>query len=173
MTLGALIDAGVDVEAIRQGIASLGLPIQLEIEKVRKGGFAATYVHVEAPPQDSHRFLPEVEQILNRGDLTPRQRDLALRIFRRLAEAEAAVTGMPLEKVHFHEVGGLDSIADIAGAAIGLDLLDVDKFTSRSVPTGSGMVQCAHGMMPVPAPGTAELLKRVPLAPSAIKAELT
>src|SRR5262249_24324083 len=106
-------------------------------------------------------------------DLAPPQRDLALRIFRRLAEAEAAVHGMPLEKVHFHEVGGLDSIADIAGAAIGLDLLGVDKFTSRSVPTGSGMVQGAPGMMPIPAPGTAEWLKRVPLAPSSIKAELT
>jgi hypothetical protein len=173
MTLGALIDAGVDAEAIRQGIASLGLPVTLEIEKVRKGGFAATYVHVEAPPEREHRFLPEVEGILQRGRLTARQQELALRIFRRLAEAEAAVHGLPLEKVHFHEVGALDSIADIAGAAIGLDLLGVDRFTSRSVPTGSGMVQCAHGRMPIPAPGTAELLKGVPLAPSAIQAELT
>jgi uncharacterized protein (TIGR00299 family) protein len=173
MTLAALIDAGVSAEAIRDGVASLGLPIRLEIEKVRKGGFAATYVHVEAPEEHSHRHLPQVEEILSRGSLTERQRELALRIFRRLAEAEAAVHGMPLEKVHFHEVGALDSIADIAGAAIGLDLLGVDKFTSRSVPTGSGMVKCAHGLMPIPAPGTAELLKGVPLAPSAIKAELT
>src|SRR5437016_2066723 len=173
MTLGALIDAGVDADAIRQGVASLGLPIQFEIEKVRKGGFAATYVHVEAPKEDSHRFLPEVEEILTRGSLTSRQRELALRIFRRLAEAEAAVHGMLLDKVHFHEVGALDSIADIAGAAIGLDLLGVERFTSRSVPTGSGMVQCAHGLMPVPAPATAEILKGVPLAPSSIKAELT
>src|SRR5437867_2924612 len=169
MTLGALIDTGVDAEAIRQGIVSLGLPIQLEIEKVRKGGFAATYVHVEAPPQDAHRFLPDVEEILNRGSLTPRQRELALRIFRRLAEAEAAVHGMPLEKVHFHEVGGLDSIADIAGAAVALDLLGAEQVSSRSVPTGTGMVRCAHGLMPVPAPGTAELLRGVPLAPSTIK----
>src|SRR5208337_274049 len=94
-------------------------------------------------------------------------------IFRRLAEAESAVHGLPLERVHFHEVGALDSIADIAGAAIGLDLLGVDKFTSRSVPTGSGTVQCAHGLMPIPAPGTAELLKGVPLASSSVQAELT
>jgi uncharacterized protein (TIGR00299 family) protein len=173
MTLGALIDSGVDADAIRQGIASLGLPIRFEIEKVRKGGFAATYVHVEAPEEDSHRFLPDVEEILNRGSLTVKQRELALRIFRRLAEAEATVHGMPLEKVHFHEVGALDSIADIAGAAIGLDLLGVERFTSRAVPTGSGTVQCAHGLMPIPAPGTAELLKGVPLAKSDIKAELT
>lgn len=126
MTLAALIDAGVDVEAIRQGLYSLGLPIRLEVEKVRKGGFAATFVHVEAPSEDEHRFLPEVEEILQRGQLTPRQRDLALRIFRRLAEAESAAHGMPLDKVHFHEVGALDSIADIAGAAIALDLLGAD-----------------------------------------------
>src|SRR3954451_21575178 len=173
MTLAALIDAGVDPEAIRGAIASLRLPIQLEVEKVRKGGFAATFVRVEAPEETGHRFLPEVEEILGRGSLTPRQCDLALRIFRRLAEAEAAVHGMPLEKVHFHEVGALDSIADIAGAAVGLDLLGAERFTSRSVPTGSGTVKCAHGLMPIPAPGTAALLKGVPLAPSAIQAELT
>jgi uncharacterized protein (TIGR00299 family) protein len=173
MTLAALIDAGVDAEAIRRGIDSLGLPIRLEVEKIRKGGFASTYVHVEAPAEDTHRFLPDVEEILQRGTLTERQRDLALRIFRRLAEAEAEAHGMPLEKVHFHEVGALDSIADIAGAAIGLELLGAERFTSRSVPTGSGMVQCAHGLMPIPAPGTAALLKGVPLAPSPIKAEMT
>ncbi|HEV3259440.1 MAG TPA: nickel pincer cofactor biosynthesis protein LarC [Gemmataceae bacterium] len=173
MTLAALLDSGVDAAAVTDGLASLHLPVRLEVERVRKGGFAATYVHVEAPEEHSHRFLPDVEEILQRGSLTDRQRDLARRIFRRLAEAEAAVHGLPLERVHFHEVGALDSIADIVGAAIGLDLLGVERFTSRSVPTGSGMVQCAHGMMPVPAPGTAELLKGVPLAPSPIKAELT
>src|SRR5438105_1052105 len=104
MTLAALIDAGVDAEAIRQGIASLGLPIQLEVEKVRKGGFAATAVRIEAPEEDSHRFLPEIEAILQRGRLSPRQLELAVRIFRRLANAEAAAHGLPLERVHFHEV---------------------------------------------------------------------
>jgi uncharacterized protein (TIGR00299 family) protein len=173
MTLAALIDAGVDAEAIRRGIASLGLPVQLDIEKVRKGGFAATGVRVEAPGEQNHRFLPEIEEILQRGALTPRQRDLAVRIFRRLAEAEATVHGLPIERVHFHEVGALDSIVDIAGAAIGLDLLGVERFTSRSVPTGSGMVKCAHGLLPIPTPGTAALLTGVPLAPSTIKAELT
>jgi pyridinium-3,5-bisthiocarboxylic acid mononucleotide nickel chelatase len=173
MTLAALIDAGVDADVIRRGLDSLGLPIRLEVEKVRKGGFAATAVRIEAPEETSHRFLPEVEEILQRGALTPRQRDLALRIFRRLAEAESAAHGLPLERVHFHEVGALDSIADIAGVAIALDLLGAERITSRSVPPGSGMVKCAHGLMPVPAPGTAALLKGVPLASSSIKAELT
>jgi len=173
MTLAALIDAGVDAGAVCSAIASLGLPITVEVEKVRKGGFAATHVRVEAPTEDRHRFLPDVEEILQRGSLTPRQRELALKIFRRLAEAEAAVHGMPLEKVHFHEVGALDSIADIAGAAVALDLLGVERFTSGSVAVGSGTVKCAHGLMPIPAPGTAELLKGVPLRPSPVKAELT
>jgi pyridinium-3,5-bisthiocarboxylic acid mononucleotide nickel chelatase len=173
MTLAALIDAGVSAEAVRGAIASLGLPVTVEVEKVRKGGFAATHVRVEAPEEHTHRFLPDVEEILARGSLTPRQRELALRIFRRLAAAEAAVHGMPLEKVHFHEVGALDSIADIAGAAVALDLLGVERFTSSPVAVGSGTVKCAHGLMPVPAPGTAELLKGVPLRSSPVKAELT
>ncbi len=173
MTLAALLDAGVDAEAIRQAVASLGLPIRLEVERVRKCGIAATYVHVETPEEHDHRFLPQIEAILERGALTDRQRDLALRIFRRLADAEAAVHGTTADKVHFHEVGALDSIADIVGAAVGLDLLGVERFTSRPVPTGSGMVKCAHGLMPIPAPATALLLRGAPLAPSDIKAELT
>src|SRR5262249_39804189 len=108
-----------------------------------------------------------------RGALTQAQRGLALRVFRRLAEAEAAVHGLPVEQVHFHEVGALDSIADIAGVAVALDLLGVQRFTSRSVVTGTGTVKCAHGVRPVPAPATAELLKGAPLAPCGIRGELT
>jgi uncharacterized protein (TIGR00299 family) protein len=173
MTLAALLDAGVDAGAVRDGLASLGLPIRVDVATVRKGGFAATQITIDAPEEHAHRHLPDVEEILQRGRLTPAQRELALRIFRRLAEAEATAHGMPLEKVHFHEVGALDSIADIAGVAIALDLLGAEHISSRSVPTGSGMVQCAHGLMPIPAPGTAALLRGVPLAPSSIKAELT
>jgi uncharacterized protein (DUF111 family) len=153
MALGALIDAGVDLEAIRAGLDSLGLPIRLSVERVVRGGIAATYARVEAPEEHKHRHLPQIEAILSRGRLTERQRDLALRIFRGLAEAEAAVHGVPV--------------------AIGLDLLGVERFSSRSVPTGSGMVQCAHGLMPVPAPATARLLQGVPLASTSIQNELT
>jgi pyridinium-3,5-bisthiocarboxylic acid mononucleotide nickel chelatase len=173
MTLGALFDAGVPVEPVLAGIASLGLPIQIDVEKVRKGGFAATQVHIEAPEESQERHLPEVEEIIGRGKLTDKQRELALRIFRRLAEAEATAHGMPLERVHFHEVGALDSIADIAGAAIAIDLVGAERITSTAVPTGTGTVKCAHGVMPVPTPGTAALLVGVPLRPSIIKAELT
>jgi uncharacterized protein (TIGR00299 family) protein len=173
MTLAALIDVGVPPGPIVDGIRSLNLPITIEVEQVRKGGFRATHVEVEAPEEEEHRFLPDVEEILSRGALSDRQRELALRIFRRLAEAEAAVHGMPIEQVHFHEVGALDSIADIAGAAIGLDMLSADCITSGSVPTGKGAVRCAHGVMPIPTPATAQLLRGVPLRASSIEAELT
>lgn len=172
MTLAALIDAGVDPDAIRAALDSFGLPISLEIEKVKRNGIAATYVNVVAPDQEEYRFLPDVEAILAKGKLTPRQRDLALAIFRKLAVAEAAVHGMPVERVHFHEVGALDSIADIAGAAVAIDLLGVDRITCRSVPPGSGSVKCAHGLMPVPAPATAHLLKGIPLAQAPVTGEL-
>lgn len=173
MTLGALLDAGVPVQPVLDGIASLGLPVQLKVEKVRKGGFAATHVKVETPHEHKHRHLHHIEAIIDQGKLSEKQRDLARRIFRRLGEAEAAAHGMDLKKVHFHEVGALDSIADIVGSAIALDLLGVEKFTCGPVAVGGGMVKCEHGMMPVPAPGTVELLKGVPLRPCGIQAELT
>jgi uncharacterized protein (TIGR00299 family) protein len=173
MTLAALFDAGVPTEPVLAGIASLGLPIKVEVKKIRKSGFAATQIFVEAPDEHKHRHLPDIDKILGNGSLSERQLILALRIFRRLAEAEAAAHGLPLTKVHFHEVGALDSIADIAGCAIALDLLGAERFTSSAVPTGIGTVKCAHGIMPLPAPGTAELLRGVPLRPTNIQAELT
>ncbi len=173
MVLGALLDSGVDAAAIRAALESLGLPVQLEIEHVKRCGFAATKATVIAEDQENYRFLPDIEAILARGRLTEKQRGLALGIFRKLAAAESAAHGMPLERVHFHEVGALDSIADIVGAAVGLDLLGVERFTSSPVPPGSGSVKGAHGIMPVPTPGTAELLKGVPLATSSVKGELT
>jgi pyridinium-3,5-bisthiocarboxylic acid mononucleotide nickel chelatase len=172
MTLAALFDAGVDPDAIRAVLDSFGLPITLEVERVKRNGIAANYVNVVAPDQEDYRFLPDVEAILNRGKMTDRQRSLAMSIFRKLAEAEAAVHGMPVEKVHFHEVGALDSIADIAGAAVAIDLLNVERITCRSVPPGSGTVKCAHGLMPVPAPATAVLLKGMPLAKAPVTGEL-
>ena len=173
MLLGAVIDAGVPAGTIRAALDSLGLPIKLEVERVIRCGFAATKATIEAADQEDYRFLPDVEAIIARGALSARQRELAIGIFRKIAAAEAAVHGMPLERVHFHEVGALDSIADIVGAAVGLDRLGVERFTSSPVPTGTGTVKAAHGIMPVPTPGTLELLKGVPLAASKIEFELT
>ncbi len=173
MVLGAVLDAGVNPDAIRKALESLGLPIELEIENVKRCGFAATKATIRAADQEDYRFLPDIEAILKRAAITPRARDYASRIFRKLAEAEAKAHGMPLERVHFHEVGALDSIADIVGSAVALDLLNIEKFTASPVAVGSGTVKCAHGIMPIPTPGTAELLKGVPIAPCPVKGELT
>lgn len=173
MVLGAVIDAGVPADAIRAALASLGLPLTLEVETVKRCGFRATKATVHAKDEEDYRFLPDVQKIIAASALSETQRDLATRIFTKLAHAEAAAHGMPLERVHFHEVGALDSIADILGAAVGLDLLGVGAFTSSSVPTGSGTVKCAHGVMPVPTPGTLALLHGVPLSKFTAKGELT
>jgi uncharacterized protein (TIGR00299 family) protein len=173
MVLGAVIDAGVPADAIRTALASLGLPITLEVETVKRCGFRATKATITAKDEEDYRFLPDVQKIIAASALSEKQRDLATRIFTKLAHAESVAHGMPLERVHFHEVGALDSIADILGAAVGLDLLGVDTFTSSSVPTGSGTVKCAHGVMPVPTPGTLALLHGVPLSKFTAKGELT
>jgi uncharacterized protein (TIGR00299 family) protein len=173
MVLGAVLDAGVPAEAIRAALDSLGLPIKLEVERVKRCGFAATKATIEAADQEDYRFLPDIEAILAKAAITPKQREVATTIFRKIAAAEAAAHGMPLERVHFHEVGALDSIADIVGASVGLDLLGAERFTSSPVPTGTGTVKAAHGVMPVPTPGTLELLKGVPLAASKVEFELT
>jgi pyridinium-3,5-bisthiocarboxylic acid mononucleotide nickel chelatase len=173
MTLGALIDAGVPESRLRSAIASLNLPVELEVERVKRCGFTGIKVTVHAKDEEEYRFLPDVLQILERGELSPAERTLAETIFRKVAIAEATVHGMPLERVHFHEVGALDSIVDIVGVSVGVIALGVDSFTASPVPTGRGTVKCAHGIMPVPTPGTLELLKGVPLATSTISAELT
>ncbi|MFT3880993.1 MAG: nickel pincer cofactor biosynthesis protein LarC [Gemmatales bacterium] len=173
MTLGALIGAGVPVEVIRDGLMSLQLPIVLEVEEVLRSCFAATYVTIKAPDDQPQRFLKDIKQIIDRGKLTPKAKQLAHTIFQRLGEVEAAAHGMSIDQVHFHEVGAIDSIADIVGSAIGLDYLNIDEFTARSVPTGHGTIKAAHGIMPVPTPATAALLKGAPLAASPIKTELT
>jgi uncharacterized protein (TIGR00299 family) protein len=174
MVLGALLDAGVPVTPIEEALASLKLPLRLQVQTVQRCGFRAVHVEVQAqedPPQ--HRYVGDIEELIGRATLTPSQRALALRILHRLAHAESEVHGIPLERVHLHEVGALDSIADIVGAAVGLDLLGVQRFSSRPVPTGRGSVSTAHGLMPVPTPGTLALLQGVPLAPSDVEFELT
>src|ERR1700674_3655465 len=111
--------------------------------------------------------------MIDRSILTERQKQMACKIFTRLAEAEAKVHGTTIDKVHFHEVGAVDSIADIVGAAIGWDLLGVERIVCSPVPTGSGFVEIAHGRCSIPAPATGELLSGIPLAESAVEAELT
>jgi len=173
MTLAALVDAGVDRRPIQEAVASLGLPCELTFETVRRGGFRATYAKVITPHEHAHRHWHHIEAIIDTSILTPRQKDLAKRIFLKLGEAEARVHGIDLAKIHFHEVGAVDSIVDIVGSAVGLELLGVDRYEASPVPPGRGWVKAAHGRMPLPAPGTAELLRGVPLAESLIDGEMT
>jgi len=175
MTLAALIDAGIDAATIRAGIDSLGLEgVELLTESVIKGGFRATYVRVEHPEQHAHRHLSDITTMIDAADaISPKQKELAKQIFAAVAAAEARVHGSTIDKVHFHEVGAIDSIVDIVGAAIGFDLLNADLILSSPIPTGRGQINIDHGICTVPAPGTAELLKGIPLADVAVDAELT
>jgi uncharacterized protein (TIGR00299 family) protein len=175
MTVAALVDAGVDFGMIRAGINSLGLPgVTLAIENVMRCGFRASRLRIEHPEQHAHRHYQDICRIIDRGAaLTDRQRNLARRIFEAIGNAEARVHGSTLEKIHFHEVGAIDSIVDIVASAIGFDLLGVDEVVASPVPTGRGKVKIAHGICNVPTPGTAELLKGIPLVDVPVEFELT
>jgi uncharacterized protein (TIGR00299 family) protein len=176
MTLGALVDAGVDLAALQAGIDSLKLPkaVKLVANEVKRKGFRATKVDVEHEPEQAHRHLHHIVDMIDASDvITPPQKHLAKRIFTRLGEAEAKVHGTTLRKVHFHEVGAVDSIADIVGSAIGITLLGVDRIVCSPVPVGGGYIEIEHGRVTVPAPATAELLKGIPIAASNVQMELT
>ena len=174
MTLGALIDAGIDPSTIQAGIDSLGLPsCELVVEETTRHGFRAVNVQVKHDEEHSHRHLHHITEMIDNSQLTESQKNLSKEIFRHLAEAEARVHNSSIEKVHFHEVGAVDSIADVVGSAIGWDLLNVDKIICSPIPTGHGFITIAHGKVSLPAPATAELLKEVPLAESSVQMELT
>lgn len=175
MTLAALIDLGVDLQKITSAIESLGLPgVHLHVDETKRCGFRGKYIRVEHPEQHAHRHLSHIQKIINDAPgLTPRQKQLALQIFHAVGTAEARVHGSTLEKIHFHEVGAIDSIVDIVGVAVGFDLLGADLIISSSVPTGRGQVKIDHGICTVPTPGTVELLKGIPLVDVPVEAELT
>lgn len=175
MTLAALIDSGVDAAAIQYGVASLGLAgVRLNVTETIRCGFRATYVQVEHHPQHVHRNLHDILGIIDRAaELSTRQKQRATEIFTAIGRAEARVHGMNLDQIHFHEVGAIDSIVDIVGAAIAWDLLGADLVMSSPIPPGRGYVHIAHGICPIPTPGTAELLKGLPLADVPVEFELT
>ena len=174
MTLGALVDAGAELAAIQAAIDTLGLPsCRLMAHEVKKCGFRATQITVKHEPEHKHRHLHHITAMIEKSSLTPRARELATRIFRQLAAAEAKVHGTTIEKVHFHEVGAVDSIADIVGSAVGFGLLGVERIICSPVPTGRGFVEIAHGRCSIPAPATGELLRGVPIASLDVEGELT
>lgn len=160
MLLGALVDAGLPLADLQADLDKLNCGIQLRSEKVNRAGISATKVHVEFPHEHHHhRGLPEIREIIQNSSLPDKVKDDAIAIFTRLAEAEAAVHDMPIEKVHFHEVGALDAIADIVGAAAGIHRLGIQTVLFSELSLGGGTVKAAHGILPVPAPATARLVQ--------------
>ena len=173
MLVGALADAGADTDAIAAAVSSLNAGAEVSFEKVKRNGIGATKYHVAAAETHTHRHLAHIVKMIEKGALVPRARQNAIAIFRRLGEAEAQVHQIAIEKVHFHEVGAVDSIADIVGAAVAFDLLDVDTIVCSPVNVGSGTVRAEHGVLPVPAPATALLLNGAPVYSRGPAVELT
>jgi uncharacterized protein (TIGR00299 family) protein len=173
MTVGALIDAGADFALLSEALESLNTGARFRVEKTQRRGIAASKFHVESGESKTHRHLSHILALIERSTLPANAKENSKAIFRRLGEAEAKVHGVPLEKVHFHEVGAVDSICDIVGACVAFDLLGIDEFLAGPVNVGSGTVKTEHGVLPVPAPATAELLKGVPVYARGPSMELT
>ena len=173
MTVGALLDAGADSAALLQTLESLGTGAKFQIEKTSRRGIAASKFHVIAGDAKGHRHLKDILELIDKSASSDRVKKNAAAVFQRLGEAEAKVHGIPLAKVHFHEVGAVDSICDIVGACAGFDLLDVGAIHSSPLNVGSGTVMTEHGVLPVPAPATAELLAGKPIYARGPSVELT
>ena len=173
MLVGALADAGADQAALIDALSSLETGAVLSFEKVKRCGIGATKFHVAIAETHAHRHLTQILQLIERASLPGRAKQNAAAVFQRLGEAEAAVHQMPIERVHFHEVGAADSIADIVGACVAFELLGVTAIVSSPLNVGSGTAQTAHGTLPVPAPATAALLAGKPVYSEGPAMELT
>ncbi len=175
MILGALLDAGLAPDDLREILAQIELSgFHLRISRERRGALVGTrcQVEVETPGTHDHRHLAEIQKLVEQSGLDPVVKTNSLAVFHRLAQAEAAVHDVPLEQIHFHEVGAVDAILDVVGSVGGLALLGVDAVYASPLPLGQGMVRCAHGTLPVPAPATVRLLTGVPVYDPGIKREL-
>jgi len=172
MILGALVGAGVDSHALIEQLQLLGVGgWQIDFERVDRSGISSTYAKVQAAHEHAHRHLSDILKIIYESRLNDRVKDRTARIFSRLAEAEAHVHNVPVEKIHFHEVGALDAIIDVCGAAICFDLLGIDNFICSPLRVGFGMARMAHGTFPIPPPAVAELLKGKPIYAGDIEGE--
>jgi uncharacterized protein (TIGR00299 family) protein len=173
MILGAMVAAGVDPEFLRRQLSLLPVTgFSVSFETVDRSGLSATYARVETAHEHSHRSLADIKDIIHGSDLSDAVKERAVQIFTRLAEAEARVHNEPIDHVHFHEVGALDAIVDVVGAAICFEALQIERFVCSPLHVGSGMVKMAHGHFPIPPPAVAELLKGVPFYATEIKGEL-
>jgi uncharacterized protein (TIGR00299 family) protein len=173
MILGALVAAGADASALREQLALLDVAgFELSFETVDRSGISATHARVHTADEKQHRHLSAILKIIAGSRLSDAVKARASRIFERLGEAEARVHNVPVEKIHFHEVGALDAIVDVVGACIGFELLGIEKFVSSPLHVGSGTVEMAHGRFPVPPPAVVELLRDAPVYATDIKGEL-
>ncbi len=173
MTVGALVDAGAGWQDIEAALRSLNLNASFRVEKTIRHGIAASKFFVTADHESTHRHLFDIDEIIRSGELSEAAQNNALAVFRRLADAEAKCHDLSIEKVHFHEVGAVDSICDIVAACVALDLLSVDEVRSSAINVGSGTIKAEHGLLPVPAPATAALLRDRPIYSAGPEAELT
>ena len=174
MTVGALIDAGADGAALIDALDSLNLGATYSFEKTKRRGIGATKFHVQGGEQKAHRHLPHIIKIIeNATRLSDQTKQRSLAVFNALGAAESKIHHQPLEKVHFHEVGAVDSISDIVGACFGFELLQIGEIYCSPINVGSGTVETDHGTLPVPAPATAELLVNKPVYSKGPEMELT
>ena len=175
MTLASLLDLGVPKEIFLQELSKLNMDNEFEIEISHKyeNGIKGTKVNVVTKEQHCHRNLIDIYDIINSSKLNNNVKERAKKIFMTVAEAEAKVHGTTIDKIHFHEVGAIDSIVDIVGASILLDLLCIDKVYATPVPLGSGFIKCAHGIIPAAAPATVEILKNTPVKLNHVEGECT
>ncbi len=175
MFLGALVDLGVGFDELRSELRKLNVPgFDLQLTRTKRHTIAAAKVdvNVEDAPQP-HRHVGDLTAYIEAADLSDRVKRRATKVLMRLAEAESAVHRMPIEQVHLHEVGGLDCLVDIVGTCIGLELLGIDRIWSGPVTVGTGAVLCAHGRMPLPAPGTLAILRSFPIRKTNFEGEMT
>lgn len=176
MHLGAMVDLGVPAAHLEKELGLLNIEgFRLEVEPGMRKGISGTRVTVvvDHPENEKHRHLRHIEELINKSSLSARVKAKALDIFMKIAVAEARVHNIDIQQVHFHEVGALDSIADIVGAAICQEFLEVDAIQASPLQLGGGMVKCAHGLMPVPAPATAEILAGIPVKSGLVDYEAT
>ncbi|MGH8003376.1 MAG: nickel pincer cofactor biosynthesis protein LarC [Limisphaerales bacterium] len=172
MILGALVDLGLPLEHLQNEWKKLGLPgWKVEMEKTERHHIGATLLKLQIPDEKSRRHLSHFKKLLDDSALTEKVKKQSYSVFLRLAEAEAKVHRTTIEKVHFHEVGGLDTLLDVTGAVIGFDYLGIEKFYTSPFPIGKGSVTAAHGKMPVPPPAVAELVAGFPVRQTEVEAE--
>jgi uncharacterized protein (TIGR00299 family) protein len=174
MTLAALLDCGISLPGLKKAMLGLGISnYTLSRKKVRRHGISATRLSVKVLGVEKRRSFNDILKILEKSDLEEDIRSGSISIFRRLARAEAKVHGEKVKNVHFHEVGATDAIVDIVGVLTALKMLRVDEVYSTPIPLGTGFVDTSHGLMPLPAPATAELLKDYPVTRTDREGELT